>query len=138
MLYVWAGTGEIFGPKLFEEFAVKYINRIIDAIHEENIPAIVHICGQMKKVYPQLNMIKSDVGTGILPEEVKDKLVYAGNASKTGAYMALMSVDVKEKIEELAHKMDYLELGATEKDLNSTNSKLYRYIKLCFCYNINF
>ena len=56
-----SGTGEILGPKLFEEFAVKYINRIIDVIHEENIPVIVHICGQMKKVYPQLNMIKSDV-----------------------------------------------------------------------------
>lgn len=54
------------------------------------------------------------VGTGILPEEVKDKLVYVGNASKTGAYMALMSVEVKEQIEELAHKMDYMELGASE------------------------
>ena len=57
---------------------------------------------------------ESLVGTGILPEEVKDKLVYVGNASKTGAYMALMSVDVKEQIEELANKMDYMELGATE------------------------
>ncbi len=54
------------------------------------------------------------VGTGILPAEVKDKLVYVGNASKTGAYMALMSVDVKEQIEELAHKMDYMELGASK------------------------
>lgn len=56
-----SGTGEILGPKLFEEFAVKYLNRIIDAVQEENIPTMVHICGQMKKVYPQLNMIKSDV-----------------------------------------------------------------------------
>lgn len=56
-----SGTGEILGPKLFEEFAVKYINRIIDAVQKENIPTIVHICGQMKKVYPQLNKIKSDV-----------------------------------------------------------------------------
>ncbi len=56
-----SGTGEILGPKLFEEFAVKYINRIIDAMQKENIPTIVHICGQMKKVYPQLNKIKSDV-----------------------------------------------------------------------------
>lgn len=54
------------------------------------------------------------VGTGILPEEVKDKLVYVGNSSKTGAYMALMSVKVKKEIEELAGEMEYMELGASE------------------------
>ncbi|TCO79857.1 ASKHA domain-containing protein [Marinisporobacter balticus] len=54
------------------------------------------------------------VGTGILPEEIKDKLVYVGNSSKTGAYMALMSIDAKQQIEELAHQMDYMELGASE------------------------
>ena len=54
------------------------------------------------------------VGIGILPEEVKDKLVYVGNSSKTGAYMALMSADVKREIEELAHQIDYMELGASE------------------------
>lgn len=56
-----SGTGEILGPKLFEEFAVKYINKIIEALKNENIHIIVHICGQMKKVYSQLNKIKSDV-----------------------------------------------------------------------------
>jgi uncharacterized 2Fe-2S/4Fe-4S cluster protein (DUF4445 family) len=54
------------------------------------------------------------VGTGILPEEVKDKLIYVGNSSKTGAYMALMSGEVKTQIEELAGQMDYMELGASE------------------------
>lgn len=54
------------------------------------------------------------VGTGILPEEVKDKLVYVGNSSKTGAYMALMSVEVKKEIEVLAGEMEYMELGSSE------------------------
>ncbi len=54
------------------------------------------------------------VGTGILPEEVKNKLVYVGNSSKTGAYMALMSVKVKKEIDELASEMEYMELGASE------------------------
>lgn len=54
------------------------------------------------------------VGTGILPEEVKDKLIYVGNSSKTGAYMALMSVKVKKEIEDLAGEMEYMELGASE------------------------
>ncbi|MBI6874453.1 methylcobamide:CoM methyltransferase MtbA [Clostridium aciditolerans] len=56
-----SGTGEILGPKLFEEFAVKYINKIIDSVQKENIGTIVHICGQMKRVYSEVNKIKSDV-----------------------------------------------------------------------------
>ena len=56
----------------------------------------------------------SITGTGILPPEVEDRIIYAGNTSKTGAYMALMSADVKRDMERLAHKMDYMELGATE------------------------
>ncbi|MFB9986239.1 ASKHA domain-containing protein [Bacillus benzoevorans] len=54
------------------------------------------------------------VGVGILPEAVRDKLEYVGNSSKTGAYMALMSVDVRKQMEDLAKEMDYLELGASE------------------------
>ena len=46
--------------------------------------------------------------------ESEDKLVYVGNSSKTGAYMALMSAEVKQEMEELAHRMGYLELGASE------------------------
>lgn len=56
----------------------------------------------------------SITGTGILPFEVEDRIEYVGNTSKTGAYMALMSGEVKRGMEELAHEMDYLELGATE------------------------
>ncbi|AOY77497.1 methylcobamide:CoM methyltransferase MtbA [Clostridium formicaceticum] len=56
-----SGTGEILGPKLFEEFAVKYINKIIEAIQKENVGTIVHICGRMKNVYAEVNKIKSDV-----------------------------------------------------------------------------
>jgi [methyl-Co(III) methanol-specific corrinoid protein]:coenzyme M methyltransferase len=56
-----SGTGEILGPKLFEEFAVKYINKIIDSIHSENKYTIVHICGQMSKVFSGTAQIKSHV-----------------------------------------------------------------------------
>ena len=57
---------------------------------------------------------ESITGTGILPFEVEDRIEYVGNTSKTGAYMALMSGKVKRDMEELAHEMDYLELGATD------------------------
>ena len=70
----------------------------------------VMIAGQFGAHLPA----ESLVGTGILPEEVKDKLVYVGNSSKAGAYMALMSAKVKREMEELAGYMDYMELGATK------------------------
>lgn len=100
-----SGTGEILGPKLFEEFAVKYINRIIDAIQKENIPVIVHICGQMKKVYPQLNKIKSDVlsfdsivSIGEARKELGDRILM-GNVST----YAIEFAD-PEKISQLTEK----------------------------------
>lgn len=70
----------------------------------------VLIAGQFGAHLPADSM----TGTGILPKEVEDRLVYVGNTSKTGAYMALMSGDVKRGMEQLAEQMDYLELGATE------------------------
>jgi len=51
------------------------------------------------------------VGTGILPREVKDKIHYMGNTSLMGAYMALMSEPVKREMEDLAGKLEYLELS---------------------------
>ncbi len=70
----------------------------------------VMIAGQFGAHLPAESLI----GTGILPKEVKDKLVYVGNSSKTGAYLALMSGKAKKEMEELAHHMEYMELGATE------------------------
>lgn len=56
-----SGTGEILGKKYFEEFAVRYINKLVESIQKHNIKTIVHICGQMKNVYDEVNKIKSDV-----------------------------------------------------------------------------
>lgn len=53
-------------------------------------------------------------GTGILPKAVQEKLVYVGNSSKTGAYMALMSKKARREMEELAENMEYMELAETE------------------------
>lgn len=57
-----SGTGEILGPKLFEEFAVQYLNKIIRAIKDE-VPGgtIIHICGKLRSVYSVLNSLESDV-----------------------------------------------------------------------------
>ncbi len=70
----------------------------------------VMVAGQFGAHLPAESLI----GAGILPEAVKDRLVYVGNTSKTGAYMALLSKTVKRELEELARRMDYMELSAAE------------------------
>ena len=74
----------------------------------------VLIAGQFGAHLP----VDSLVGTGILPPEVRDKLVYVGNSSKTGAYMALMSKRERARMEQLAEQMEYMELAET-KDYES-------------------
>ena len=55
-----SGTGEILGPKFFEEYAVKYLNMLPDGIENKNAGTIVHICGQMRSVYKQIDMVHAD------------------------------------------------------------------------------
>lgn len=70
----------------------------------------VLIAGQFGAHLPEESLI----GVGILPEQVKDKLVYVGNSSKTGAYIALMSQAARHEMERLAEKIDYFELAETK------------------------
>lgn len=53
-------TGEILGPKIFEEYAVRYLNKVIDGIRSFGAPVIVHICGNMNTVKAFIPRIKSD------------------------------------------------------------------------------
>ncbi len=70
----------------------------------------VIIAGQFGSHLP----VDSLTGTGILPVDVQDKLEYVGNSSKTGAYMSLLSHKARTEIEQLAERMEYLELAETE------------------------
>lgn len=54
-----SGTGEILGPKYFREFAVTYINQLLDALQAEKLGTIVHICGQMSPVYNEVSEVRS-------------------------------------------------------------------------------
>lgn len=56
-----SGTGEILGPSYFEEFALKYLNELLDKINERGIPTIVHICGRMQKVFNILRELRCNV-----------------------------------------------------------------------------
>lgn len=53
-------TGEILGPRMFDEFAVTYLNRVIDGIQASGVPVLVHICGEMKAVKPSLARLHAD------------------------------------------------------------------------------
>jgi [methyl-Co(III) methanol-specific corrinoid protein]:coenzyme M methyltransferase len=53
-------TGEILGPRLFEEYALRYINRLVDALHETGVPVIVHICGDVRTVKEHLFTLRGD------------------------------------------------------------------------------
>lgn len=82
-----SGTGEILGPKHFHEFAVTYINKLLDALQKEKLGTIVHICGQMSPVYNEVGEMHSDALSfdSIVPmKEAREHLsdrVLMGNVS---------------------------------------------------------
>lgn len=51
---------------------------------------------------------------GLIPKETKDKVLYVGNTSKTGAYIALLSEKARKEMEELAQKIQYYELAESD------------------------
>jgi [methyl-Co(III) methanol-specific corrinoid protein]:coenzyme M methyltransferase len=53
-------TGEILGPRIFHDFAVRYLNSVCDAVHSRGKHVIVHICGDMSKSRDQLAEIHAD------------------------------------------------------------------------------
>lgn len=73
-----SATGEILGSKKFEEFVVPYINKILDSLNEgeNDVPSIVHICGRLKTIYPQLNSIHS---LGISFDSITDEKQVVSN-----------------------------------------------------------
>ncbi|GCD11019.1 methylcobamide:CoM methyltransferase MtbA [Clostridium tagluense] len=83
-----SGTGEILGPKMFREFALPYLNTIIDALkHECAGGTIIHICGRLKSIYSELkelhsNAISFDAITNVTQMvEFVDNKVIMGNVS---------------------------------------------------------
>lgn len=80
-------TGEILGPKIFETYALRYLNKIADAVHTAGTPVIIHICGDIKPVKHLLPQLRSEalstdalVNLRILKEEYP-ALITMGNLS---------------------------------------------------------
>ena len=58
--------------------------------------------------------ISSLTGVGIIPENLKDKINYIGNSSKTGAMMCLLSKEARKEMEDVAKDIEYFELSTKE------------------------
>lgn len=75
----------------------------------ENLDEVI-IAGQFGKHLS----IDSLIGVGIIPENLRDKVRYIGNSSKTGALMCLLSGSVRKAMEEVAESINYFELSTKE------------------------
>ncbi len=70
----------------------------------------VIVAGQFgKHIEPQ-----SLTGSGLIPSGMEDKISYIGNSSMTGAKMCLLSEEERERAEEIAGKICYIELSVCE------------------------
>lgn len=67
-----SGTGEVLGPRLFEQFALPYLNRLCRELRPHCQGVIIHICGQLKAVYAQLAQLECDTLSVDAVVNVKD------------------------------------------------------------------
>ena len=55
--------------------------------------------------------IENAITIGLLPDLEREKFEYIGNSSLVGSYLALISKDAKNKLEEIASQITYVELS---------------------------
>lgn len=82
-----SGTGEILGPHRFAQFALPCINRILNELDGEYQASMVHICGRLQSIFPEINQLDTaaisiDSITSIrkLKAALDDKII-VGNVS---------------------------------------------------------
>lgn len=56
---------------------------------------------------------ESLTGAGLVPESLGGRISYVGNSSKSGAYLALMSNAVIGELDDLARRIEYVELSSS-------------------------
>lgn len=84
-----SATGEIIGPRMFNEFALPYLNKMITFMHALAKPVIVHICGNISPIYEPLKGLPSEcisVDSAVNIKEAMDALPWKklmGNISTT-------------------------------------------------------
>lgn len=107
-------TGEILGPKMFSDYAVPYLNKLVDAVHGMDTHAIVHICGRLEAVKEPLarihaDAISTDAMVNILDiKEVRGGGTVMGNVSTFA--LQLQGPEVIQRVTErlLENKIDII------------------------------
>ncbi|MDR3315153.1 MAG: hypothetical protein LBS98_01505 [Coriobacteriales bacterium] len=93
-------TGEILGPRMFDEYAVTYLNKLVDAIHAMGKPAIVHICGKMEAVKPSVSQLHGDaLSVDAFVSLVKIKQEYPEITTMGNLSTILLEFGEAEKVE---------------------------------------
>lgn len=83
-----SASGEILGSRRFAEFALPYLNRILDALQDNYEASLVHICGNLKPIFSELHKIHTqaisiDSATSVtsMLKALGDDQVIVGNVS---------------------------------------------------------
>jgi uncharacterized 2Fe-2S/4Fe-4S cluster protein (DUF4445 family) len=69
--------------------------------------------------------VERAVMLGMLPDVPKEKFVFMGNTSITGAYLCLLSEELRKEAEEVASKMTYIELSVSRNFMDEYMSALF-------------
>lgn len=83
-----SASGEILGPRRFAQFTLPYINKILDALQNYYAASLVHICGNLRSIFPLLSRLHTraisiDSATSIpaMQKALGKKQVLVGNVS---------------------------------------------------------
>ena len=94
-------TGDVLGPAQYEEFALPYQKRIVDAVHSKGGKAVLHICGKTTKnieLMAQTGVdgitVDQQMDIGWVKEQLKGKCATIGNVSPTNTLLRKTPEDV--------------------------------------------
>jgi [methyl-Co(III) methanol-specific corrinoid protein]:coenzyme M methyltransferase len=99
-------TGEILGPKFFDEYAVPYLNKLAQAIKSTGKPVIIHICGDVGMVKPGLAKLNGNalsVDSVVNLKKIKDEL--GGMAVMGNVSTYLLQFGKENKIAETSARL---------------------------------
>lgn len=68
---------------------------------------LIYIAGQFGSHLP----VESLKTVGIIPSDFENEIVYLGNSSRSGAYLALLNRDIKKEMAALPSKITYVDLS---------------------------
>lgn len=69
--------------------------------------------------------LEPSIAIGLFPDIENEKFALIGNSSLTGSYLILLSVEMKQKVEEIADQMTYVELSVYPGYMDEFMSTLF-------------